>query len=445
MTIRLRNALFLLLMAATPGIPNRDDDVPDWKSILTKSQDVRWPAPRAEVTWLSSLEEGLALARQEQRPLFVTLRCLPCKQCAVFDKDVLEGGPALDPLLRQFVTVRLTDAALIDWRLLPVEGFQDLDLSWWGYFLSPEARLYGIFGGRDDVSDATRISIPALQSTLRRVLAHHYHPERASWDIDGPAAPLTGRPRTVRHQPGWRDWARSAPEQEACVHCHQVAEVLREPAIRAGTFDKSRDLDIWPLPENVGLSIDRDHGLQVTQVETGSAAERAGLRVGDELAAASGRRLFGQADLRGVLHRGPRGAGEVSVQWLRNGKLHSGDLALESGWRATVLDWRMSISQGNIGVSPGFFPLPARGRRAPRGLEPGRLAIEPYHPRGPAAEAGLRGSDVVIAVNGESPDLTGRAFLVWFRRRFDVGDTIRLTVRDREGNDRTVEYVGLRY
>lgn len=429
-----------LILALAPS----DETAPDWSAILTDRTELELPGPRPRVEWLPTLEEGLALAKEENRPLFVTLRCLPCKQCADFDKDVLEGGPSLDPLLKQFVTVRITDAALIDFRLLPVEGFQDLDLSWWGYFLSPEGRVYGIFGGRDEVSDSTRISVPALQRTLRRVLAHHYHPERPNWDVDGPAPALAGEPVTVREQTGWKAWRSLKPPHNDCIHCHEIAEVLREPTIRAGTFDKHEDLDMWPLPENVGLSVDRDHGLRVTRVEPGSAAERAGLKVGDVLGASGGRRLFGQADFRGVLHRGPRGAGEIEVHWLRNGEVRSGTLELETGWRETVLDWRMSVSQGNIGASPGFFPLRAERRRKQRGVEAGRLAIEPYSPHGPAKEAGLRGSDLVIAVNGKSPDLYGRAFLVWFRQELDAGDTIRLTVVDPNGEERQVEYVAKR-
>ena len=51
------------------------------------------------------------------------MRCLPCKQGDEFEKDVLQGGPDLYPLLRQFATVRLTDAHAIDLRRFPVEGF----------------------------------------------------------------------------------------------------------------------------------------------------------------------------------------------------------------------------------------------------------------------------------------------------------------------------------
>jgi hypothetical protein len=389
----------------------------------------------------------MAEARQQNRPLFVTFRCLPCKQCSAFDKEVLEGGTDLDPLLNQFITVRLTDAAAIDLRVFPMEGFADLDLSWWGWFLSPEGRVYGIFGGRDGVSDATRISKPALIAALSRVLAHHYDPRRTQWNIDGPAPDLSGTSKSPRQLPGYDGWLRNAHEsarKQSCLHCHQVNDILRQPAVAAKTFDKHRDFDVWPLPENVGLVLDRDHGLLVTNVVAGSAADQAGLKAGDVLGAAGGRRCFSQTDFRGVLHRGPRGAGEMEMWWTRAGQAMSGQLAVAEGWRKTVLDWRMSVSQGIVGAYPCFFPLAVKTeRRAKFNIPPDKMAVEPYMGKdtnSPAYVAGVRGSHVITAVDGESPNLIGRAFLVWFIQKHDPGDRVTVTVTDSSGRARDVSY-----
>src|SRR5829696_5089380 len=77
----------------------------DWEDVLGPST-ARLPAPQETVRWRGDLAGALREAQAENRPLFVTLRCLPCKQCSAFDKNVLEGGSDLDPLLEQFVTVR---------------------------------------------------------------------------------------------------------------------------------------------------------------------------------------------------------------------------------------------------------------------------------------------------------------------------------------------------
>lgn len=437
----------LALGRAGPNLRSNPTADPPWGEILGPSQ-ASLPTPSDGVIWQSDLNQAMREAQNEGRPLFVTMRCLPCDQCADFDKDVLEGGPDLGPLLAQFVTVRLTDAGVFDLNVFPVRGFQDLDMSWWGWFMSPKGEVYGVFGGRDEVSDTTRISKAALINTLKRVLDHHYDPRREQWGVDGEAPRLQGQASFVRQLPGYESWyKRGHPEvrRQDCLHCHQIAEVLRQPAIDAGRFDGERDLDMWPLPENVGISVDRDHGLLVTAVEPESPASRAGIQAGDVLAAAGGRKLFGQADLRGVLHRGPHGAGRIGIRWFRQGELMEGFLDLADGWRTTVLDWRTSVAQGNIGVGPGFWPLaaPAEQRRR-HGIAADAMAVRPWFgnkPSGTAFEAGLRPNDIIVAVDGERPNLIARSFLVWFRLRHERGDQVTLSVVDPHGETRRITYV----
>jgi S1-C subfamily serine protease len=70
------------------------------------------------------------------------------------------------------------------------------------------------------------------------------------------------------------------------------------------------------------------------------------------------------------------------------------------------------------------------------------MAIEPYMGRNTNSapyRAGLRGSDIVTAVNGATTNLVGRAFLVWFRQQYDTGDRITLSIRSR-GQDKQVTY-----
>ena len=57
-----------------------------------------------------------------------------------------------------------------------------------------------------------------------------------------------------------------------------------------------------------------------------------------------------------------------------------------------------------------------------------------------AYQGGLRGSDVVTAVNGESPNRVARSFLAWFAHKFDPGDQVKLSVLDKNGAQREVTY-----
>lgn len=439
-----RRSLFALALALCAGPVLAE--VP-WHEILGPAQG-SWPEPQARIEWRSDLAAAREESRRSNRPLFVVFRCLPCKQCADFDAEVLEGGERLDPLLARFVTVRLTSAKEVDLRLFPMRAFQDFDLSWWGWFLAPDGRVYGTFGGRDASGDASRVSGEALARTLERVLAHHSDPRRARWDVDGPAPDLAGEPETPTKLPGYASWRKLSERGDAdgsCLHCHEVGEIVRQGEIDARRFDKSRDVYVWPYPENVGLTLARDHGLLVEAVAPGSPAARLGLARGDELGAAAGRRLFGQTDFRAALERAPHGACSIELVWLRAGELKRGALEPADGWKKSAVSWRKSIAEGTMGAHPGmawFFPAKPDVRRK-LGLPQKGLAIRPHFGPDPgwrAAAAGLTTEDTIVEVNGHSPDLANREFLTWFRLTFEPGDTIRYRVLDARGRERLVTF-----
>lgn len=429
------------VLACAAAIPCAGAD-PIWEQALEKPSEGKIPpTPDAAINWRTDFDTALAEAKATKRPLLITWRCLPCKQCAAFDKDVLEGGSELSPLLKQFVTVRMTDAGLLDERFFPYRGYQDLDLSWWGYFLSPEGKLYAVFGGKDHVSDTTRISTAAFANTMRRVLAHHYDPRRATWDIDG-SAPDTSKPkRTPRDIRSFEGFKKEKPwlQKQACLHCHQVNDILNHDAMENGTFDIKKYTQSWPLPENVGIHLDRDHGLLVRKVEPGSAAAQAGLQPGDQLAMASGRKLFGQADFRGTLHRADYGAASIEIAWLREGEARFGTLETGADWRSGQNSWRKSVYEGIVGPHLGFFPLhgPGNGK--------GSMSFRPFMGQGDKQKnnqwypSGLRPNMEIVAVNGRSDDWDSREFIAWFRLNHQPGDRVTVTTRDGKKFSRVLE------
>jgi hypothetical protein len=426
-----------------PTAPVRERN---WNEILSPTQ-ARWPTPRPAVRWFENLEQAKGVAAREGRPMFVVMRCLPCKQCADFDAAVLEGGPLLTPLLQQFVTVRVTNVQPIDLRQFPMQAMQDLDLSWWGWFLAPDGTIYGVFGGKDERGDGARISTVALATTLKRILDHHYDPRHADWNVD--VKPIRGdKPVTPLDLPGFVSWGRHAVEQGTleCLHCHQVAEILRQPAIDANKFDKEKDLQIWPYPENVGIQVLRDDGLVVEKVTAESAAALAGLQVGDRLAGAGVKKLFSQADLRSVLQRVDVGGGKLELHWVRKGKPMQGTLELAQGWKRVTLGWRQSIAGGNFGASPGMaWANPVKDEMKKKlGISLDQMALQPYfgqkEPGWIAHAGGLNTTDIILSVNGKSPNISGREFMAWFRTSFDPGDEIKLHVRNGKGEERDLTY-----
>lgn len=405
-----------------------------------KVQTVKIPAPLDNLIWRTDIKKSLFEAQLKNRPLFVTFRCLPCKQCSTFDKDVLEGGPELSPLLRQFITVRITDAAQLNTALFPFEGYQDLDLSWWGYILSPQGQIYSIFGGKDHISDQTRISTKALQNTLGRVLNHHYQPERKKWNVDGPAPDKTNG-KTPKDLSLFDEWKKENPwvTEQNCIHCHQVNDILRFAPIKLGKFDKKKDLNMWPLPENTGIEVDRDHGLKVKALINDRPVKHT-LKIGDELIAAGNRLLFSQADYRGVLHRFTD-KGTLPVWIRRNGQIIKTTVELEDSWKQPLkeehLYWRKSVYDGPVSSGPGFFPLkgPHSGK--------GSMSVKPFMGKNagerPAYKAGIRPHHIIVAVNGESPDFYGRDFMGWFKLKFSPGETVTYTVIEK-GKRKDITY-----
>jgi S1-C subfamily serine protease len=283
-------------------------------------------------------------------------------------------------------------------------------------------------------------------NTLKRVLDHHYDPRRTKLNLDGPAPDLSQPAKPPTALPGYASWSEGKKFDKrtadaGCLHCHQVGEVLRQPSLDAHTFDKVRDTQIWPLPENVGIKLDRDDGLRVTEVTADSPAVLAGIKAGDELAAADGRLLFSQTDFRGVLHRGPQGAGSIELVWMHDGKPMTGTLNVTDGWRKTDLGWRASIANGNIGVSPGFFPVPAsKADRDKYHLPENTMAVKPFGISPEAAAAGLTRTSIVTAVSDDSRNLSARPFLVWFRMNHQPGDRVTFTIKEPSGEPKQITY-----
>ncbi len=414
---------------------NTGETKSSWEDILGDPKGVIPQDPGGKIVWRTDLNTALAQAKSSKRPILVTWRCLPCKQCAEFDKDVLDGSPSLDPLLRRFVTVRLTDAAFLDERYFPYKTHQDLDLSWWAYFLSSEGEYYGVFGGKDHVSDATRISEVALVKSMERILAHHYDPRRKKWAVDLPAGYASPKKSVPMDLKGYDLLGKIRPELSkpfqaygACVHCHEVGDMLNMEALDSGTFNLEQFTGQWPLPENVGILLDRDNGLLVKRITVGSPAALSGIKSGDQLAMANGMRLYSQADFRGVLHRSSHAEDSIQLFWLRNGQAMAGNIRVRPGWRKTENSWRKTVYDGVYGPGMGFFPL--KGQLAGKGQG---LSIKPWMGPTPADrpvyKTGLRPHMEIVSINGMKKDTETRKLIAWFRLNHKPGQTVTYKIR----------------
>jgi hypothetical protein len=315
----------------------------------------------------------------------------------------------------RFVLVRLTKIAGAD---LNVFDF-DYDLNFMAFFLNADEQVYGRYGGRDAKSAEARLSLAGLRYALAAALDAHRRRPRA---VPQPKS----KPLRVERYLAARHLKRGE-----CIHCHQVYEFRREQEKAAGKWNRE---EVWryPLPENVGLTLDVDQGDRVRSVAKGSAAERAGLRGGDLLRTLNGGTVASLADAQYALHRAPV-QGETAVTWRRDGKEMTGRLRLAAGWRHTNITWRPSLLDLLPATSLHGTDLGAAEKKA-LGLGPRRLAFRQDRPiPKDLAVIGLREADVVLGLDGRVLHMTVAEFLAHLRRNYLVGDRVTLNVL-RQGN-----------
>ena len=207
----------------------------------------------------------------------------------------------------KFVRVRLVKIAGMDLRRFEF----DYDLNWFAFFLNADETIYGRYGGRDA---SERRSAALLEGIALR---------------DGARArqPTSRRPQpvTLAGKPTRAEDFAAAKSHRGCIHCHNVNEFRRADLQAAGKWDRD-SIWVYPLPENVGLTLDVDAGRsREGGGAKGSAADRAGLKPGDRLDASSmairSRRF---ADAMFALHKAPK-KGTIAVSWLHDGKERGGN------------------------------------------------------------------------------------------------------------------------
>ena len=289
----------------------------------------------------------------------------------------------------------------------------DYDLTWYGFFLSADEVVYGRYGGRDARSDEGRLSLAGLKYAMEKALDRH-------------AAGAKGP--TPRGTPVRAEDSRAAKmrRNNECIHCHQVNEFRRADARAAGTWTRD-DLWVYPLPENVGITLEVDRGDVVKAVGPGSPADRAGLKAGDVLTELNGYPVASFADAQYALHKAPR-SGRISFKGVSGKNEAGGAIEVAAGWRKTNITWRSSLLDILPSLPISGEDLSAAEKRA-LGLPESRAAFrQDKFVHSTLKAVGLRAGDVIVGLNGAGLDGTMEDFLGFVRREHLVGDTVTLNV-----------------
>jgi len=314
-------------------------------------------------------------------------------------------------LAGEFVLVRLTSMRDVNLDLFDF----DFDLTWAGFFLSADENVYGRYGGRDAESADGCLSLSGLRYAMAEGLAAHRRASENS-KINREKSTET-LPQTID-----RYFAGQRRATNSCIHCHQVYDARREWLQTAGKW-RLDEVWVYPLPENVGLTLDVNQGNHIRAVAKNSPADRAGLQAGDRLQKVNGVAVASIADVQYGLQRAPA-EGEIELAWLRQGKPMSARMNLSKGWRKTDISWRWSLR--GLEPAPGVQGEDLSSEEKTKlGLNEKQLAFYPgAFLSSSARQAGIRASDVIVGVDHQGLEMTARQFQAYARLNYKVGDRI---------------------
>lgn len=376
----------------------------------------------------NDIAKAREIAKKNGKPIFVTFRCVPCKACESFDAEVAKGKEEIDALAREkFVSVRQVEMKGVDLSLFQF----DHDLNWAAMFINADGTVYARYGTQSAEGPDAYNSVTGLVSTMKRVLEIHENYPANKSQLAGKRGRQKGY-STALEMPGMEktDKLAQATTRKNCIHCHMIHDAENRHAQEQGAFTKNM-LWRYPLPENVGLKIDADHGRKVASVTKDSAAQKAGLQVGEEVTHLNGQLIASIADIQWVLNGLPNEDIAIEVTGSKTGK---SKLQLAAGWKQWDVSWRGSLWSVSPRLSV-WMPELTAGEKRQRGVEQEKTAllvkwINNGRPAGKAArEAGLRTGDVVIAVDGKELPGGPQKLNLYLKINHKVGDELPVTVK----------------
>ncbi len=164
-----------------------------------------------------------------------------------------------------------------------------------------------------------------------------------------------------------------------------MAQLVRYGQVKRGMLGVSTYQVSPDIAQVYGIA--NAHGALVTQVVAGSAADRAGVKIGDIITSINGTAVKTPTDLRNAIAL-LRVGNEAELELLRDGKPRRVRAVLAAAPAPTIASLRPTdINKGLEGAS--LIDAPGSGGALVRGVEPGS----------PAAQAGLRSNDLIVGVN----------------------------------------------
>ncbi|HSG71063.1 MAG TPA: Trx7/PDZ domain-containing (seleno)protein [Planctomycetaceae bacterium] len=393
---------------------------------------------RTDVWVYNDIAAAREQARKENKPVFVTFRCVPCQACAAFDADVAKGNDTIRKLAKEkFISVRQVEMKGVDLSLFQF----DHDLNWAAMFINADGTIYARYGTQSAEGPDAYNSIEGLQATMERVLElHANYPDNKS-QLAGKRG--NRKIDSALNLPGLENPAKYKEETTRgnCIHCHNIHDAENRVAQRSPDF--SFDL-LWryPLPDQLGLHIDRTDGVTVEKIDPESPAAKAGFAAGEKIVSMNGQAITSIADMQWVLHHVPNDSASLKITGSKTGEK---TVSVAKGWKEYDASWRGSMWSFSP-VLRVYTPPASFDQRKELGLgeEHSALRVQ-WINRGSEAgksafAAGLKEGDFVVALDGEpiKPGTDHRTFNFHIKLNYKVGDELPLTVL-RDGKQRVVK------
>lgn len=389
----------------------------------------------ADERWIyNDLPRAMEAALDEDKPLLVVLRCIPCEACSRFDELVVLRDERIQKLMDRFVCVRIVQANGLD-----LDLFQfDYDQSFHALLMNADQTIYGRFGTRSEHHDEFQdMTMEGFALALEGALALHADfPDNRSL-----LAAKRGQPREIKTPEAYPSLTEYGAELDyegdlvrSCLHCHQVRDAERRMLREAGQPLPDSVLYPYPLPTTVGLHMDPRGRATVSSVDADSPAAAAGLQEGDELLGLGGQPLLSIADIQWVLHNAGDEASLLAV--VRRGLIEmSLTLELASGWRRrSDISWRPTTwDLRRMGTGGLVLKDLTDDERRERELPLDAMAllvthVGQYNEHAAAKNAGFQEGDVLVAADDRADRLRETDFLAFALTEHQPGDRVRCVV-----------------